>query len=148
MKPEKMNPEVKALWLEALRNNKYQQGKLLLRPTRDTYCCLGVLCDLATSYSDGVKVSWGDSEEHQGQCMYYNGTWEDDEQLTEDSELPWPVKRWAGLNSENPKVEVPDPFWVKQPDEDPPMKLVTLAELNDEWNYSFEQIANLIEVQL
>ena len=147
MKTNKMNPEVKALWLEALRNDTYQQGKLMLRPTLNTYCCLGVLCDLATN-SNNPEVSWGDSEEHQGQCMYYNGTWEEDDQLKEDSELPWPVKKWAGLNSENPKVEIPDPFWIKQHDEDPPMKLVTLAQLNDEWGYSFKQIADLIEAQL
>lgn len=144
-----MNPEVKSLWLEALRNDTYQQGKLMLRPTLDTFCCLGVLCDIATKYNDSIGVSWGDSEEHQGQSMYYSGTWEnDDDQLKEDSELPWPVKRWAGLDNENPKVEIPDPFWVKQHDEDPPMKLVTLAELNDERNYTFKQIADLIEAQL
>lgn len=47
---EKMNPEVKALWLEALRSGRYRQGRGRLRTTNpdgsNNYCCLGVLCDL------------------------------------------------------------------------------------------------------
>jgi hypothetical protein len=41
-----MNPEIKAKWLEALRSGRYKQGRKKLRPTPDTYCCLGVLCDI------------------------------------------------------------------------------------------------------
>lgn len=47
---EKMNPEVKTLWLEALRSGRYQQGRGRLRTVdmvgENRYCCLGVLCDL------------------------------------------------------------------------------------------------------
>lgn len=47
--PEKqmarMNPEVKARWVAALRSGEYKQGKCALR-RGDRYCCLGVLCDL------------------------------------------------------------------------------------------------------
>ncbi len=38
---------VKKLWIKALRSGKYQQGQMELRPGDGTYCCLGVLCDLA-----------------------------------------------------------------------------------------------------
>lgn len=41
-----MNPEVKKLWIDALRSGKYKQGKSELRASPDHYCCLGVLCDL------------------------------------------------------------------------------------------------------
>lgn len=44
-----MNPEVKALWLNALRSGEYQQGTGKLKQTYggdQRYCCLGVLCDL------------------------------------------------------------------------------------------------------
>jgi hypothetical protein len=34
----KMDPEVKAVWIAALRSGKYQQGR--------GFCCHGVLCDL------------------------------------------------------------------------------------------------------
>lgn len=52
MPEKKMNPEVKALWIEALRSGKYQQGQGALRRISDgggpdQFCCLGVLCDLA-----------------------------------------------------------------------------------------------------
>lgn len=41
-----MNPQVKARWIEALRSGNYSQGLSCLRRLDDTYCCLGVLCDL------------------------------------------------------------------------------------------------------
>jgi hypothetical protein len=41
-----MNPDVKALWVAALRSGEYKQGKRQLR-NRGKFCCLGVLCDLA-----------------------------------------------------------------------------------------------------
>ena len=40
-----MTPEFKAAWVAALRSGKYEQGRGALR-TGDTYCCLGVACDL------------------------------------------------------------------------------------------------------
>lgn len=41
-----MNPEAKAKWIEALRSGKYKQGRGALR-NGDTFCCLGVLCDIS-----------------------------------------------------------------------------------------------------
>jgi len=38
----------KARWLEALRSGKYKQGKQRLRKG-DSFCCLGVLCDITDS---------------------------------------------------------------------------------------------------
>ena len=46
----KMNQEVKKIWVEALRSGKYQQGRGKLKRSDDlkpTYCCLGVLCEVA-----------------------------------------------------------------------------------------------------
>lgn len=37
--------ELRKKWVEALRSNKYRQGMGYLR-TQDSYCCLGVLCDV------------------------------------------------------------------------------------------------------
>ena len=42
----RFDPELKARWLEALRSGRYQQGRQSLRPTLESYCCLGVLCDV------------------------------------------------------------------------------------------------------
>ena len=33
-------------WIDALNAGVYQQGRDRLRPTTDSYCCLGVACDL------------------------------------------------------------------------------------------------------
>jgi len=146
MNVKKMNPEVKTLWVEALRSGEYQQGKLLLKPTKNTFCCLGVLCDLAVK-ANVENISWGESEEHNGHGIYHDNNY-DECRGFDDSELPFSIVNWAGTNSENPKVEVPDKDWHSFTEDDPPTKLVTLAELNDEHNYSFKQIADLIEAQL
>ena len=47
----KLRPEIKARLIEALRSNKYKQGKNRLR-FGDCFCSLGVLADLAVQ--DGV----------------------------------------------------------------------------------------------
>lgn len=39
--------EVVELWVKTLRNGEYKQGKHRLRNSNNTFCCLGVLCDLA-----------------------------------------------------------------------------------------------------
>lgn len=39
--------EVIQRWIKALRSGKYKQGKYKLRSHENTFCCLGVLCDLA-----------------------------------------------------------------------------------------------------
>ena len=36
-------------WTDALRSKNYKQGKSRLRNTNNTFCCLGVLCDLIDS---------------------------------------------------------------------------------------------------
>lgn len=42
-----MDATIKAKWLEALRSGKYLQGKgNLYNKIDNTYCCLGVLCDV------------------------------------------------------------------------------------------------------
>jgi hypothetical protein len=33
-------------WIDALRSGKYEQGRGSLRTNDDTYCCLGVACDV------------------------------------------------------------------------------------------------------
>jgi hypothetical protein len=52
---EKMNPEVKAQWVAALRSGEYKQTKGHLKQDGG-HCCLGVLCDLYAKQS-GIQ-SW------------------------------------------------------------------------------------------
>lgn len=74
-----MKATVKRLWVRALRSGKYEQGRGLLRDG-DTFCCLGVLCDLYL-------------KEHKYSAIDLHGFY-----------LPRSVRRWAGLASGNPEV--------------------------------------------
>lgn len=59
MKFPKMNKQVKALWLKALRSGEYAQGRERLLTEEEngehSFCCLGVLCDL---YSRKTGQQW------------------------------------------------------------------------------------------
>jgi hypothetical protein len=75
-----MKPEVKQMWLEALRSGKYKQGKEQLRDG-DKFCCLGVLCELS-----GLPY------------------------LSNDGTLPSDVMEWAGLDRTSPTVKYKSRF--------------------------------------
>uniref|UniRef100_C5CJL3 Uncharacterized protein n=1 Tax=Variovorax paradoxus (strain S110) TaxID=543728 RepID=C5CJL3_VARPS len=82
-----MNPKVKATWVAALRSGEYQQGREQLKCDAE-FCCLGVLCDLYAK-EHGVAFDFG---------LYGGGG---------DDELPSSlVLEWAGLDSEDPQVEI------------------------------------------
>lgn len=120
-----MNPEVKTLWVNALRSGDYEQGTHVLRrnateaETISEYCCLGVLCELA------VKANIIPEARYDG--FYYTYGVTDDKH---SAYLPRIVMRWAGLNDENPVCGTDN-----------------LVTLND-GGYSFEQIADAIEANL
>lgn len=108
-----MKPEIKKLWLAALRSGEHKQGVGTLK-MGDGFCCLGVLCDLHAQSHPGnrwyPKKTRG--EYYQGETTY---------PTTE-------VIKWAGL-------EKRDPITSKG----------ALSHMNDSGNYSFEQIADIIE---
>ena len=114
-----MNPEVKELWLEALRSGEYEQGTRYLN-SDGKFCCLGVLCEVALRVNPLlVKVEVR-------QDSYFSITEYDDRK----GFLPASVKEWAGLDSNNPRVLDG-----------------RLSELND-GGTSFQVIADLIENNL
>lgn len=74
-----MKEAVAKQWSKALRSGKYTQGKGKLRTKNDTYCCLGVLCDLGkTTWT----VTFGNNLAD-GKANY----------------LPLSVKCWSGMDS-------------------------------------------------
>lgn len=79
-----LKPNVKALWLKALRSGAYRQGTEALRRNPDTYCCLGVLCDLHARHAF-VRKKW---QVNNG-AFTYEG---------EASLLPATVLKWSGLS--------------------------------------------------
>lgn len=117
---ERMDPELKAKWIKALRSGEYQQAREALRSvtTGDTvaYCCLGVLCTMIA----GIEWTADDA-------LYrdkYNDTHD------ADGELPGPVKEIAGINHQ---AEI---------------QLIGMNDGKDTRPHSFLEIADWIEKNL
>lgn len=96
-----MKPEIKKLWVDALRSGDYKQGQKVLHHTKNnSFCCLGVLCDLAVK--NGVKINIKENS-----VTSYDGEYET---------LPEKVIEWSELLDQSPDSNDP---------------LITLAGLND-----------------
>jgi hypothetical protein len=78
-----MKKSIKKKWVAALRSGEYEQGTGKLRDG-DTYCCLGVLCDI-----------------HRKET---GGRWRLEKYRAENLRLPDEVVSWAGLKSKSPAV--------------------------------------------
>lgn len=125
-----MRPEIKAKWLDALRSGKYAQTNGALKKG-DSYCCLGVLCDVyaktrrnGSHFEKDVNAGW----------LFGRG--EREKFVTRDGceshlYLPEPVAKWAGI----------PPHTTTDSEQD------DLANMNDEGK-SFEEIADYIEKHL
>ena len=120
-----MKPEIKQKWLDALRGGEYSQGRFQLRDDDNNFCCLGVLCDL---YLKEHNKEWVKGEE-QFAYLIPSQDGNSGEILTNE------VIEWSGLKLHNPELTFGEDHGV-------------ITDLNDHENYSFEQIADLIEVQL
>ena len=121
----RMNREVKAKWLAALRSGDYQQTTDVLRTVEPdgafSYCCLGVLCDLYRIESGG---EWAGNDFVDGAGSINSG-----------GTLTANVRTWAGARVDQIDLSTDDDY------DD------VLAELNDN-DWSFRDIADLIEEQL
>lgn len=137
-----MNPDIRTLWLEALRSGRYLQGQNLLcyvpdfeEPDVDRqYCCLGVLCDLAVQAAvipQPKLVNESESSPHRGARLVFEN---------ETERLPQAVMEWAQLPHQLPDVTCYD-HYDEQPFE------LGLAELNDSGR-SFLTLADYIEESL
>lgn len=144
-----MKPEIKKLWVKALRSGEYEQGTHQL--VKDNkYCCLGVLCEIA--HKSGV-VELKTGQDHMDVTRLFYGTPEEFnitykpnvDGCAKYEVLPKSVMEWAGLDVNNPELNIQDD------DEDwrnnGPYP-VQMAELNDELGYGFNRLARLIESQL
>ena len=119
-----MNTEIKNQWITALRSGDYQQGIYNLF-NGESFCCLGVLCDLAVKaqvLSEPRKLYYPLEDVDK---YYYDNVWDS---------LPESVRIWAGLEISDPKINVSGPLRI--------------SYLNDELGYNFEHLATLIEEQL
>ena len=85
-----MKQEIKTLWTTALRSGEYQQGHSALR-LRDTYCCLGVLCELGVAAGIVTRTLLESGE--------YGYGW-----TRERCYLPREVREWAEIEEPNPEA--------------------------------------------
>ena len=112
-------------WVETLRSGKYRQGVGMLRQRDNSYCCLGVACDIAAK---DLHMKW----------MQRGGEYEFGGR---DVVLPPRVARYYGL-------EIPDPGITY-----PRGELLSCTEANDGWHdgkrnrarWSFKAIADGLE---
>lgn len=138
-----MKTEIKQKWVEALLSGKYAKGKWFLTRRQggnETFCVLGVLCDLAIKDGVELPVIYGegqDKEERWTEFRIYQSMWNEGEGEYDDpnyTDLPDEVLRWAGL------YESPTVMYDEQ--------CTTLTELNDLLDVPFPVIAQLIDEQL
>lgn len=118
-----MKPEIKAAWVAALRSGEYEQGRHRLHTkgqVKDTFCCLGVLCDLAVKAGLPVPVVQQEDSAEGAQVVAYD-------LCTEMP--PSQVLRWAEGDSTALSVGTDS---------------ATLANLNDTGS-TFAEIAEIIE---
>jgi hypothetical protein len=128
-----MNSEVKAKWLEALRSGRYRQRRHYLHTTDDSFCCLGVLCDLYSLEGKGFWSSHSDCK-RLGSNVEVMSFAKNGNYSTCSADLPDYVAEWAGLRTRNPRVFAHD-------------ESTSLAALNDNGE-TFGFIASIIEDQL
>lgn len=135
----KMNPVIKAMWLEDLRSGNFPQGTgLLHRAHSDNgsdhrFCCLGVLSERAVAEgvcerephreADNVNTSF------RGVKVYV-----DPDGYADHHYLTPAIRAWAGLDESDPYVVING-------------RRSRLSQHNDE-GATFEQIADAIEEQL
>lgn len=109
--------EILTEWVKRLRSGEYQQGQIYLN-RNGKYCCLGVLCEIATL--EGIVHSTIDSSSG---IVRYSG----DIGLPEATILPYEVQRWAGVGGGGPLIDGD-----------------SLVSMNDS-GVSFADIADVIE---
>lgn len=125
-----MKPQIKKLWIEALRSGEYEQTQGCLRDETG-FCCLGVLTDLYLKEHDEDWTA-GDGII----CSENRNPYSAHEEV---NYLPEDVRIWAGLLSQSPTVV------TRESSQDSGIE--ALANLNDSGK-SFQEIAQIIEEQV
>jgi hypothetical protein len=121
-----MNQEWKEKWVTALRSGEYSQTKGTLRDN-DSYCCLGVLCDLVAKENPAFR--W--IAPFNADIVPFANPDEDPAIMV----LPTALVELVGFSSRNPLTSHTDDEFGQ----------CSLANLNDHLDYNFNQIADQIE---
>lgn len=144
----RLKPEIKKVWLSALRSGKFRQCKSRLKKStgvegrgKYSYCCLGVLCEIVVWEGIISEPIWATPRYHSGSEAKFDGR---------EDELPSKVIRWAfqDVKKDIISFDVYDRL-VRIPAITTKSKncIYTLADLNDS-GYAFQRIADIIEKNL
>lgn len=120
-----MNKSVKELWLTALRSDKYNQGSGMLKQINSgetSYCCLGVLYEIATVVGVASHGEPKALDSQAAQCRFVCPG--------ESPEPHWlspTMRTWSELTQEDEK---------------------RLSDMNDKENKTFAEIATFVENNL
>ena len=87
----KMDPSVKQLWMDELRNGNRKQAQRYLN-TGEAQCCLGVLCELAIEQGLDIKAESYTPYEKADPLITYDGS---------AAVLPTAVMAWSGIIHDN-----------------------------------------------
>lgn len=160
-----MKAEVKAEWIKRLRSGKYTQTTGALHrvlgddPRGDRYCCLGILCEIAVE-QEVVKVFDPRPENNDRELEYGTDEGYAVSGVPPESVLVWaevPKRQVSGRSVElhndefHFTVEKDTPLHEKLKEtlglsayrgDDPEYSLV---EMNDSGEFTFEEIADVIE---
>jgi hypothetical protein len=122
-----MDKKIKKMWASALRSGDYKKGLEALHPKKNSFCALGVLCDLYMK--DTGKGAWI-LDEDTGAFAFKSGN------KVDGMNPPPAVLKWAGIK----KIESAHLMYKDQPH--------SIVELNDETKMPFKKLADLIETSL
>ena len=140
-----MDKEIKAKWLTALRSGDYAQGKGALRRAQDdTYCCLGVLCDVMAQEGKGEWIAEGSSPDDY--FLFVTDGFDKsmdifaaaNEGHSETAGLPYKLADALGLDTAG---RMPEGAFVDTQGGN----AWSLVGLNDSADYTFEEIADVID---
>ena len=125
-----MKKEIAEKWVQALRSGEYKQGSDVLHNTsNNTYCCLGVLCDIyqkeGNKFNSVSEGSWGVQTDNGFENL--PATFFDDR----PDVLPEVVMKWADISCSSGSFGDSN-----------------LAALNDDDGYTFDEIATVIEANV
>lgn len=128
-----MDAELKAKWVTALRSGEYRQGRYNLRTASDTYCCLGVLCDVINpdgwdSLDGGAGHLWSESDNSDANGSVLPADVASRLFGNTDPYRPWITNNNGALDFEDRDGDVE-----------------CLSALNDTGEFTFDQIADIIE---
>lgn len=128
-----VNKERVKLLVDALRSGEFTQGQNMLRTADDTYCCLGVACEVARR--NGIGIEWElnpqgcEREDCQESHWKFNGS---NEALGET------VADWYGFEHDGHLVNDP------QIGHDEFGNIVTMIRANDDNGWDFKRIADVV----